>query len=142
MRINRDSTTAWNNWDPETVRNTEGGVHHGASAVQNLRAIGEDGVHAVLPDRAIDGAIWLGKLNPVLGAVGFVLGLLFDALELIVFPLMFLKNLIDMGAHGTKAAVNAVKKEEDGAVARETIRPLDLRGDTSFQRQWRGLTQR
>ena len=45
-RVNGNSAAAWRHFDSEAVRNTQGGIHHGESAIQNVRAIGEDAMHA------------------------------------------------------------------------------------------------
>jgi hypothetical protein len=136
MRVNRDDSSSWYQADPETVRNTAGGIQHGASAVQNLRAIGEDAAHAVVPvDRAIAFGLLGAKLHWIFALPMFIAGLFADLLELVLFPFMLLKNLGDMAAHGIGAAVNAAQGERDGEVDVRDIRAFDPMDDASVQRQ-------
>jgi hypothetical protein len=129
---------AWTSFDPESVRNTSGGIQHGASAVQNLRAMGEDIAHAVVPDRAVELAVLGAALKGgfLWGVLGFLLGAFFDLVELVTLPFMLLKNLIDIIGHGGAAAVNAIEGESDGDAAQADEPPFDLIRMPSVQRQF------
>ena len=60
---NTNSQVAWMRADVDTVFNKEGGVNHGASAVQDLRSIGEDAAHVVTGfTRVGQVADWMSKL--------------------------------------------------------------------------------
>lgn len=103
----------WKRLDPESVRNTGGGVHHLASIVQDLRAIVEDCLH-LLPDRLLllpllarrDGGL------AVLTAVG--VGLLWDLEEALLFAPGLLKNGLAILAHATRATWNLLNRRIDG----------------------------
>lgn len=135
MRVNRDSSNVWYDFDPETVRNTEGGIHHGASAVQNVRAIGEDLGHALLPDRALTFAVAGAAMHWLFALPGLLVGFLADVLELAFFPFMLLKNLADAGGHGVHALINRAQGESDGQVDERDIRRFEWYGESSLQRQ-------
>lgn len=136
MRINANSASAWRHFDSEAVRNTQGGIHHGESAIQNVRAIGEDAMHAVIPlDRAVMVASIFGYGGEVgLGIVGALLGFLWDLAELLVFPFMFLWNLINVAGHGGAAAVNAVNGENDGEVEHADVATFNFESEGSLER--------
>ncbi len=136
MRVNHDRSVGWYQADPETVRNTKGGIHHGASAVQNLRAIGEDAAHAVVPvDRAIEYGLVAARLHWLFALPAFIVGFLADLIEIMLFPFMLLKNLGDITAHGIGAAVNAAQGEGDGEVDVRDIRAFDPLDGISAHRQ-------
>ncbi len=140
MRVNRDSVRMWQAQDGETVKNRSGGVHHGASAVQNLRAMGEDLVHAALPfDRAVNMAVRVAERSgPVEGpgnvVVAFLAGALLELLELVLLPVWLIKNLYDLCAHGIAAAANASAGERDGEA--EAAASFSVERMPSFWRQF------
>lgn len=142
MRINRDNSNAWYDWDPETVRNTHGGIHHGQSAIQNFRAIGEDLGHALVPDRAIVLAAEGAAIVWPLAILGFIGGLFADIAEIFAFFFMFFKNGFDAAGHGVAAAVNTAQGESDGEPDARDIRPFEWTDKPSAARQsrpdWRG----
>jgi len=88
-------------------------VHHLASIVQDLRAIGEDCLH-LLPDRLFllpflarrDGA-WAA-----LTAVG--VGVVWDLEEVLLFAPALVKNVLGILAHALRAAWNALRGRSDG----------------------------
>jgi hypothetical protein len=113
-----------------------GCFHHGASAAQKLRAVGEDLAHAAIPlDRAVTLAVAAAAMHPFFAIFGFVAGLCFDALELVLLPLMLLKNLVDAGAHAAAVGLSAAQGERDGEVDARDIRPFDLFDAGSAKRQ-------
>lgn len=125
MRVNNDSYTGWTQYDQQTVANTDGTVHHGASAVQNARGMGEAVMHGILPDRIFTAPIALGAEGflETVGAIFF--GLLADVVELIIMPFFFLWDLGQMIAHLFMSAFN---KGSDGTVDSGTIAEFDFVG--------------
>ncbi len=136
MRVNGNNAVAWRRFDSEAVRNTEGGVHHGESAIQNVRAMGEDAMHAVIPvDRAMTLAVFFGSFGNVgLGIAGFFLGLLWDIGELLALPFTLLWNTINLIGHGGAAAVNSANGESDGEVERDDVADFSFFSQGSAER--------
>lgn len=131
--INRSGYKTWRAYDPETVGNGQGGSHHKASAVQNVRAMGEDTWH-VLPDRMIGLSVRGATqgLGPFifLTAMGFYL----DLAELATYPFMLLKNLADALAHMGAWFANALSGTSDGAADSETIRDYHVFAEPTYSR--------
>ncbi len=136
MRVNGNNAVAWRRFDSEAVRNTAGGIHHGESAIQNVRAIGEDALHAAIPvDRALTLAGYFGAFGNVgLGIAGFFLGLLWDIGEILAFPFTLLWNTINIIGHGGAAAVNAANGESDGEVDSDDVADYSFFSQGSAER--------
>lgn len=149
MRV-QGNASGWKKFDVDSVVNANGNVNHGASVVQNVRAMGEDVMHAVIPlDRAIQMAkemgppdngfgqvFWFAFGGPILMIGGFLLGVLLDLLEIVALPFMLLWNLINIVGH-TGAAIAGDGGDAD-AVAGQQPR-FDFRDQSSLMRQ---LSQR
>lgn len=123
--VNTDSYSGWNRYDRETVANTHGSVHHGASSVQNLRAVGEGFAHLLLPDRIFTAPLALKAEGfwQIVGAVLF--GALADAVELAVLPFLILWDLGQVIAHSIMKLANHLRGIEDGEVDSGTINQFD-----------------
>lgn len=97
----------WRQLDQDTAFDTNGEVHHGESIRQNLRSLGEDTLHAVLPfERAVMTSASLSRYGPGGAVMGFFIGLGQDLLEVVSLPYIAVKTLLDVGAHGVAMAVN------------------------------------
>ncbi|HUM10372.1 MAG TPA: FAD-binding protein [Myxococcaceae bacterium] len=134
-RPNRDGN-GWRRFDPESVANTEGGIHHRASIVQNLRAIAEDLLH-VLPDRMVLLPVLARGDGPATATVALLVGVVQDVLELLAFPFMLVKNLVDIAAHAVCAAGNGLRGESDGDPL--PVPPFDVSDPDSSLRLLLGL---
>jgi hypothetical protein len=119
MQVNHSHQRVWTAYDPETITNTDGGVAHGASIVRNLRAIGEDTLH-LLPDRAVEYGIrgfHTGIFAVITTPVLVLWGLIVDAFEVLAFPLMLVKNLVDSFVHAFLWLLNTIQGKQDGKAA-------------------------
>jgi hypothetical protein len=102
----------WRQLDQDTAFDTNGEVHHGESIKQNLRSLGEDTLHAVLPfDRAIMTSTSLSRYGAGGAVMGFFIGLGQDLLEVVSLPYIAVKTLLDVGAHGVAMAVTRAPKQ-------------------------------
>ncbi len=135
QRPNQDGN-GWRRFDPESVANTDGGIHHRASIVQNLRAIAEDVLH-LLPDRMVLLPLLARRDGAATAAVALLVGLLQDILELLACPLMVVKNLVDVVAHAVWALRNALHGQSDGRPL--PVAPFDLSDPDSSVRLLLGL---
>ncbi len=114
MRVNTNAVLPLSGGDTDQVFNTKGGIHHAASVVQNLRAIGEDALHLIPGDRIaqLEFANNPKSFGMFLGL--FALGSIEDLAEIVAFPFMLLKNLWDIVENLAAWVINAVQGISDG----------------------------
>lgn len=102
----------WRQFDQDTAFDTTGEVHHAESIRQNLRSLGEDTLHALIPcERAVMSSISLARYGPGGAVMGFLVGFGQDLLEVVSLPYLAAKTLLDIGTHGIALAVSRPRQQ-------------------------------